>query len=193
MSFLPALMPTPEGKKKKNWTSWHFGAYWAKLEEVWVGRKLMGVWWEGAGAGTADLGLCFDWIRWGQQGQTQGWFLRAESPGLCTVWKRSQLCSLILQLNSIQGQIRAELGVWRGSCARTFGGMGGWKGGDNGQLVLPFFPARTIPAVPRRAPIPVTTFQGPGLTLRGLFFFFFLVPSSFSPSHSTGNLFPYSI
>lgn len=173
MSFLPALMPTPEGKKKRNWNSWHFGVYWANLEKVQVGRKLTGVWWEGAGAGRTDLGLCFDWIRWGQQGQTQDWFPRAESLGLCSVWKLSQLCSLILQLNSIQG--KSELGVWRCRCARRFGGMEGWKDGDNGQLVLPF-PAHTIPAVPRRAPIPVTPFQGPGLTLTGPFFFFFINP-----------------
>lgn len=46
----------------------------------------------------------FDSIRWGQQGQTQGWVLRAESPSLCSVWKLSQLCSLILQLNQSRGK-----------------------------------------------------------------------------------------
>lgn len=151
----------------------HFGQSWKKSE----GKKAEGVWWEGSGAGPADPGLCFDSIRWGQQGQTQDWSLRAGSPCLRSVWKLSQLCSLILQLNSIQGQIRAELGVWRCRCARRFEGMEGWKDGDNGQLVLPF-PACAIPAVARWAPIPVTPFQSPSLTLRWLFFFFFPKPKS---------------
>lgn len=104
MSFLPALTPTPEEKKKKVTELLgileHTGQSWKKFEweESWWG--VMGGCW---GWDTRPWAV-FDSIRWGQQGQTQDWVLRAESPSLCSVWKLSQLCSLILQLNQSRGK-----------------------------------------------------------------------------------------
>lgn len=136
MSFLPASMPAPERKKKGIELLGileHTGQSWKKFEweESWWG--VMGGRW----GWDSRPWAVFDWIRWGQQGQTQDWFLRAESPSLCSVWKLSQLCSLILQLNSIQGQIRAELGVWRCRCARRFGGWRHWRMGTMGNWCCP--------------------------------------------------------
>jgi len=42
MSFLPASMPTPGGRKG-NYTFWYFGEHGAMLEGTHVGRKVRGL------------------------------------------------------------------------------------------------------------------------------------------------------
>jgi len=79
----------------------------------------------------------------------------------------SQLCSLILQLNVIQGQIRVKLGVGRCRCARTVGGTDGrietmsnqWCPSSQHISIL-----RCLSQLPSLSPS-----QGPGLTQRGPF------------------------
>lgn len=127
----------------------HFLAFWrtwGKVGKNPCGRKLRGWDRRELGLETEDLSLCFDWIRWGEQGQTEGWFLRAQSPCLRSVWKQSlsfALCSFGL----IQSGDKLQ---WNWVCVRAgvHVCLGGWVNGrEGGHKKLPLW-------------------QGPGLTQR---------------------------
>lgn len=135
MSLLPALMPTPGGKKKgkkkiRNYTFdilENMGQSWK--EPVWEEGDVTG-----GSLGWQQETFSYIVIESGEaRGTNTG--LREFLP---TLWVEtaSQLCSLILQLNSIQGEIRVKLGVCR--CARTFGGWTeGWRQWAIGAAPLP--------------------------------------------------------
>lgn len=91
--------------------------------------------------------------------------LREFLPTLC-VETASQLCSLILQLNSIQGEIRVKLGVCR--CARTFGG---WTEGRRQWAIgAAPLPSTFHPCAAWASPHCCLTFPGPRSDAQRTFF-----------------------
>lgn len=112
----------------------HFLAFWrtwGKDGKNPCGRKLRGWDRREVGLETEDLSLCFDWIRWGEQGQTEGWFWEDRAPayGLCG---NSLPCFALFSFGLIQSGDKSQ---WNWVCVRASvhvclgGWVNGWEGG----------------------------------------------------------------